>query len=187
MGSHLVFQCDACGVEQRVQVNALPDEWMYLTIDADVADLASQRRFLICSVCRRTARLQVGAALLWPPCTGVPLSAPALAVETAKERVVLCAMAYSLSSYGGDEFETKEDALAALEEACIELHALPGEQEATAENLQRSVDEAAVVSEILTVASGRASGHELADALFSIDDGTVTTRTGTYRITASRT
>lgn len=184
MGTHTVFQCDVCGVEQRASdFLQTPDGWTYVTCDSGRVE--EQRRFLICSVCKRTARLQAGAATLWPP-GSAPLSAPALAVETAKERVVLCAMAYSLSSYGGDEFATKEDALAALEEACIELHAIPGEQEATAENLLRSVAEAAFVSELLTVASGRASGHELADALFSIDDGTVTTRTGTYRITASR-
>jgi len=60
MGTHTVFQCDVCGVEQRTSdFFQTPEGWTYVTCDSGVEE---QRRFLICSVCKRTARLQAGAA-----------------------------------------------------------------------------------------------------------------------------
>lgn len=141
MGTHTVFQCDVCGVEQRTSdFFQTPEGWTYVTCDSGVVE--EQRRFLICSVCKRTARLQAGAATLWPP-GSAPLSAPALELA-----------------------------------------------ENLAENMQRVMDETAVASEILTILNNAVragAGHALYGATVSINDGTITSRGDTYRITVSRT
>lgn len=49
-----------------------------------------------------------------------------------RDRIVLCAMAYVFGDYPGtDNLATKGEALAALEEACMDLEAIERKREST--------------------------------------------------------